>query len=68
MVRHWGVLRFLLARMKRKRGAGGTEEGVCLTMKRLGESLGRQMKNILVGPILDSAFFLEGDTGCLSAP
>lgn len=41
------------------------EEGVCSTVSRLGEKLGRRVKDILVGPILDSGFFLEGDTGYL---
>lgn len=68
MVSHWGVLRFLLARMKRKRGAGRDRRRCPLDNEEAGGKFGQTVKNILVGSILASAFFLEGDTGCLSAP
>ena len=57
-----------MVRIRRESGGGGrTEWGACLKMtKGLGKRkrLGRQVKNILVGSILDSGFFPEGDTGC----
>lgn len=48
---------------------GKQKGGVCLNRtreQRLGEKnkLGRQVKSILVGSMLDSGFFPEGDTGC----